>query len=204
MPRTLLFFCLLCCGFAFSPLAAHAQPVADIRPLLKALTSEQKHQLTQLLRHLGASADEDIQHAYRFLPEEHKRQVLDLLDFFRYSNRQEQLAEVVWSPDTLFLGEMVEGTVRIDSFRVTNIGRHPYWIRNTRATCDCTVIYAPGYPIMPGTSATLRVEFNSRAKLGHSRPVIVVYDNSEPNMRHILHIKAHVLSRQSIRFPWDR
>ncbi|MCS6930110.1 MAG: DUF1573 domain-containing protein [Saprospiraceae bacterium] len=182
---------------------SRAQPNADIRPLLKALTADQKQQLTHYLHQLGAQVDEDLQNAYRQLPEHRKKQVLNLLDYYRESARRELLTTVAWSPDTLFLGDVMEGTLHIDSFRVVNTGKHPYWILNMRTTCDCTVVYAPNYPIMPGESAVLRIQFDSRGKLGHSRPVLIVYDNSAPNKRNILHIKAHVLSRKRARMPWE-
>lgn len=194
---------LIPAGLFLACTAVWAQPNADIRPLLKALTAEQKQQLTHYLRHLGAQPDEEMQNVYRQLPERDKKRVLDLLDFYRESARQELLATVAWSPDTLMLGDIPDGTVRMESFRVTNTGKYPYWIERTRATCDCTVVQAPNYPIMPGESAELRVEFNSRGKLGHSRPVIIVYDNSAPNKRHILHLKAHVLPRKQAIMPWE-
>lgn len=195
--------CLIPASLFLAHAAVWAQPNADIRPLLKALTAEQKQQLTQYLRHLGAQPDEEMQNVYRQLPERDKKRVLDLLDFYRESARQELLATVVWSPDTLALGDMPDGAVRMESFRVTNTGKYPYWIERSRTTCDCTVVQAPNYPIMPGEAAELRVEFNSRGKLGHSRPVIIVYDNSTPNKRHILHVRAHVLPRKQAIMPWE-
>ncbi len=180
-----------------------AQPVADIRPQLKALTEQQRAELFNYFRHLRVQVADQAQHAYEQLTEPQKRRVIDLLDFYRRSGQEELLARVVWSPDTLVLGDMVEGTVRIDSFRVTNVGEYPYRIESTWATCDCAVVYAPDYPIMPGTSAVLRVEFKSHGKLGQSHPVVVVFDNSEPNKRHILYVKAHISARKKVLFPWD-
>ncbi len=195
-------FALFLCLFLMQT-AVWSQPVADIRPMLKALTPEQKQQLRQYLRYLGIHSDEEIQNAYRQLPERNQKKVFDLLDFYRELARQELLATVVWAPDTLVLGDMLDGTVHIDSFRVTNTGKYPYWIRYARATCDCTAIQVPDYPILPGESAVLRIEFDSRGKLGHSRPILIVYDNSTPNRRHILHVRAHVLPRKKAIMPWE-
>lgn len=185
--------------------AAHAQSVADIRPLLKALSKEQKQELTRFLHHLGAQPDDEIQGAYRQLPEKDQKQVLQLLDFYRQSAQRELLTTVTWNPDTLWLGNASEGQPLVGAFRVTNTGQYPYWIYDAKATCDCVVTSAPDYPILPGESALLRVSFNSNGKLGESRPVVIVYDNSTPNKRCILHVKAYVQTRRRIvQYPWEK
>ncbi len=181
-----------------------AQPVADIRPLLKALSKEDKNELKKYLYHLGAQPDDEIQNIYRALPESSKKKVLELVDFYRQPNWRDLLTTVVWTPDTLDFGQLEEGERAINAFTVTNTGKYPYLIDRQNATCDCTVVSAPAVPIMSGEAATLRVEFNAKQKVGQSRPVIIVYDNSTPNRRNILHVKAHVSLRQKSKFPWEQ
>jgi len=205
MSRLPLSLLLLCWCLLWGSLGAHAQPVADIRPLLKALTKEQKQELIRFLHHLGAQPDDEIQSAYRQLPEKHQKQVLQLLDFYRQSAQRELLTAVVWNPDTLWLGNANEGQPLVGAFRVTNTGQYPYWIYDAKGTCDCVVASVPDHPILPGESALLRVSFNSNGKLGESRPVIIVYDNSAPNKRSVLHVKAHVQTRRRIvQYPWEK
>lgn len=108
---------------------------------------------------------------------------------------------VVWRPDTLFFGDIYEGAILLDSFKVTNTGANPYVIKNVRASCDCTVLRFPSRPIMPGETAAIRVEFDSAGKAGHAQPGIVVYDNSMPNSRNILYLDGNVIPRKKPKNP---
>lgn len=108
---------------------------------------------------------------------------------------------VHWEPDTLFFGEINEGFILLDSFHVTNTGDYPYVIRNVKASCDCTVLRFPKEPLPPGKTATIRVEFDSAGKAGDALPGIVVYDNSRPNMRHILYLSGHIIPRKKPNNP---
>jgi len=82
-----------------------------------------------------------------------------------------------------------------DSFLVTNTGAKPYIIKDVKATCDCTVLRRPTYPLMPGETAAIRVEFDPRGKIGKTTPGVVVYDNTRPNGRHIVYLNAEVVPR---------
>lgn len=106
---------------------------------------------------------------------------------------------VIWQPDTLFFGDVYEGAILLDSFRVMNTGENPYVIKSVKASCDCTVLRFPSHPIMPGETAAIRVEFDSAGKAGHARPGIVVYDNSQPNSRNILYLDGEVIPRKKPR-----
>ena len=110
---------------------------------------------------------------------------------------------VRWEPDTLYFGDINEGMILLDSFRVTNTGEFPYVIRSVKASCDCTVLRYPKEPLAPGQSATIRVEFDSAGKAGDALPGIVVYDNSRPNMRHILYLQGHIIPRKKPKNPLD-
>lgn len=108
---------------------------------------------------------------------------------------------VQWVPDTLFFGEINEGIILLDSFKVINKGDQPYVIRSVKTSCDCTVLRFPKEPIPPGQSATIRVEFDSAGKAGDALPGIVVYDNSRPNMRNILYLSGHIIPRKKPKNP---
>lgn len=103
---------------------------------------------------------------------------------------------VDWAPDTLFFGDVYAGAILLDSFSVTNTGEHPYLIRDVKASCDCTVFKYPKEPVMPGETATIRIEFDSAGKAGITRPGIVVYDNSAPNQRNILYLEGFVIPKK--------
>jgi hypothetical protein len=108
---------------------------------------------------------------------------------------------VQWEPDTLLFGEIHEGTILLDSFKVTNTGEYPYVIKSVKASCDCTVLRYPKEPLQPGQTATIRVEFDSAGKAGDALPGIIVYDNSRPNMRTIIYLSGYIIPRKKPNNP---
>jgi hypothetical protein len=108
---------------------------------------------------------------------------------------------VQWEPDTLFFENMNEGDILLDSFKVTNTGEHPYLVRSVKTTCDCTLFRVPKKPLMPGETATIRVEFDSAGKSGVAQPGIIVYDNSSPNLRSIIYLSGYIIPRTKPKNP---
>ena len=189
----------------FFPFFLTAQPNSgDIRPMLKSLTIDQKLQLLEYMRHLGADIDNEIQHAYTRVSRKDQFKAIQFIESFKSKKQLKTLTTVNWEKDTLFFKDLTAGELLIDSFAVTNTGKAPYLIKQTKATCDCTVLRAPKHPVMPGETAYLRFEFNSSGKLGQSQPAIIVYDNSIPNKRHILYLKGNIAARKKPKkYPWE-
>lgn len=61
-------------------------------------------------------------------------------------------------------GELIEGEKIQNVFTFTNTGNEPLIISNAKGSCGCTVPRWPREPIMPGETADLLVEFNSKGK----------------------------------------
>lgn len=184
-------------------LAAQQTP-PDIRPMLKSLTQTQKLQVQEYLRHLGVNLENEIQNAYQQITATNQQKTIRYIDILKKDPSQIPPAHISWDRDTLFFDDLVEGSSLIDSIRVTNTGDTPYLIHRTKAICDCTVLQAPKYLIMPGETAVLRLEFDSSGKLGPVMPAIIIYDNSFPNKRSILYLKGNVSARKKLRkYPWE-
>lgn len=202
-----VFFRIFCLLPLLLPLsfALRAQSASgDIRPMLKSLSHDQKLQVLEYLRHLGAELDDEIQHNYEQLPQLAQAKSVQFIETLKKGKDQLALTLVNWNRDTLFFGDIPEGTPLIDSFIVTNNGRAPYLITGAQTTCDCTVLRLPEHPVMPGESAVLRIEFNSSGKLGATTPAIIVFDNSLPNKRNILYLKGNITLPKKLRkYPWD-
>jgi hypothetical protein len=190
---------------AFSwPVLAQKEHIKDIRPLLKSLTPEQKLQLLNYLRHLGADIDNEIQQAYERVAMTNQHYVVEHIGLLKKGESNWTPAEVKWNRDTLQFGKISEGTHIIDSFAVRNTGATPYLIRGTKTTCDCLILKSPDHPVMPGETAIVRFEFDSRGKRGVAIPAIIIYDNSFPNKRSILYLKGEITPRKKIRKnPWE-
>lgn len=63
-------------------------------------------------------------------------------------------------------GDITEGEIIQNVVTFTNTGEEPLVITNARGTCGCTIPKWPKDPIMPGETAELLVQFDSKNK-GH-------------------------------------
>lgn len=183
--------CLCFIGFAG---ALSAQP-ESIRSTLREMTTSQKMQLLDYLRYSGANLDREIQSVYEQLSPEKQIRAVKYLELLNRGLDSIPRTTVSWNRDTIRYGQIEDGAIVLDSFRVTNTGVYPYIIKEVKTSCDCTILQFPKYPVMPGESATIRIEFDSQGKLGHTTPGIVVYDNSTPNARTIVYLDGAVLPR---------
>lgn len=198
-------FLLFSVFFLLTPaLLAQREHLKDVRPLLKSLTLEQKLQVLDYLRHLGAGIDTEIQNAYEQVSYQNQEKAVTHIDLLRKGENQWPAAQVVWNRDTIFFPKIPEGNRLIDSFVVRNTGSTPYLVRDVKTTCDCVILKWPDQPVMPGESAVVRVEFDSRGKRGVSTPAVILYDNSLPNKRSILYLRGEITPRKKIRKnPWE-
>lgn len=190
--RLSIFFLLLVNGIMLQ-----AQSIGEMRPYLDTLTVEQKLQLLEYMRHQGASLDREVAQSYLQLDKDKQERTLQYirLQLLKKTGEKEDRTTVRFSRDTMFLGKLEEGEIILDSFLVTNTGARPYVIRDVKASCDCTVLRRPTFPLMPGETAAIRVEFDTRGKIGLATPGIVLFDNSRPNGRQIVYLRAEVLPR---------
>ena len=168
-----------------------------MRPYLDTLSVEQKLELLEYMGYLGSSLDRAVAQSYLQLDKNKQDRALQYirLQLLKKSGEADDRTTVRWDRDTIQIGQVGEGEVVIDSFLVTNTGALPYIIKDVKATCDCTVLRRPTYPVMPGETASVRIEFDTRGKIGRTTPGVVVYDNTRPNGRHILYLNAEVLPR---------
>jgi hypothetical protein len=171
-------------------------PPADIRTQLKALTVNEKLKLLEYMRYMGTNLDKEVQHTYEQLSNEKRNRALAYIDMQKAGDGADvPRTTVEYHRDTVNFGNIVEGIVVIDTFQFTNTGNAPYIIREVKSSCDCTVLKRPEFPIMPGETSTLRVEFDSNGKAGTSQPGVIIYDNSSPNGRNIVYLKGSVSPR---------
>ncbi|WP_194777356.1 DUF1573 domain-containing protein [Pararhodonellum marinum] len=78
-------------------------------------------------------------------------------------------------------GDITQGDKVEHTFVLKNTGSAPLVISNVAATCGCTVPKWPKEPIAPGSSAEIKVTFNSAGKMGKQNSVVRIYSNaSEP------------------------
>lgn len=94
--------------------------------------------------------------------------------------------EKVWDFGTITDGERVSHT-----FKFRNTGKSDLIISNATASCGCTIPVWPKKPIKPGEEGEIKVEFNSKGKIGNVTKDINVIANTNP-VQTILKIKVQV------------
>jgi len=191
-------FFLLLFFWAFThQMSAQTVAIGEMRPYLDTLSVDQKVELLNYMRYLGSSIDREVAQSYLQLDKSGQDRALQYirLQLLKKQAGTDDRTTVRWAQDTIQVGQVGEGEVFTDSFMVTNTGAKPYIIKDVKATCDCTVMRRPTYPVMPGETAAIRVEFDTRGKIGRTTPGVVIYDNTRPNGRHIVYLNAEVVPR---------
>ena len=173
-----------------------AQPQPAPNKDWRNLPIEEKLRLLEYMRTIGGNIDQEIQQMFARLDSADQHKAGLYVQSLQQSTGDAMRTYVRWSHDTVRVGKITEGTFYLDSVRVTNIGTQPYEIGHIKTSCDCTVIRHPTFPVMPGETAVVRLEFDSRTKRGAFIGGIVIYDNSRPNSRSILYMEGEVVPKQ--------
>jgi Protein of unknown function (DUF1573) len=187
---------MLCFSGAFSALEAQNDSLPDLQPLLSTLNADQKNKVLDYAHFLGAFYGIDA--TCKLLNAGNQERVRRYIAVLKNTGKPEPTT-VRWDRDTLPFGSIEEGYILLDSFMVVNTGTAPYIIQGAKSSCDCTVLHYPEFPVMPGDSAMIRIEFDSARKVGRARPGLVLYDNSRPNRRNILYLDGIVLPRKTVK-----
>jgi len=82
-------------------------------------------------------------------------------------------------------GDIYQGDKVEHTFTLENTGTQPLIITNVQTTCGCTATEWPREPVLPGDSASLKVNFNSAGKYGRQNKVISVISNAVSPMNQV-------------------
>jgi hypothetical protein len=91
-------------------------------------------------------------------------------------------------------GKIKEGVMSRTAFVFTNTGDAPLLISSAIGSCGCTVPEWPKEPIKPGEKGEIKVEFDSKDKLGEQLKTVTVSSNTNP-MNNVLTVKCNVLPK---------
>jgi hypothetical protein len=89
-------------------------------------------------------------------------------------------------------GTITQGDQVSTDFIFTNTGKSELNIRETKASCGCTVSKPEKDTLQPGESSTIKVTFNSRGRRGIQQKSISVFSNDPSNPTQRLTIKAKI------------
>ena len=187
-----------CFLVAFTPLQGQNSVVPELLAQLGTLNTEQRGKVLDYTHHLGAFRGKSVEASCLQLNAQNQGRVSHFIAFLTNPGKPVPTT-VRWTRDTLYFGQIEEGFILLDSFTVINTGNAPYTIESTKSSCACTVLHYPDFPVMPGDSATVRIEFDSMGKAGHAMPGVILYDNSRPNRRNILYLDGTIEPRKAVK-----
>jgi Protein of unknown function (DUF1573) len=163
--------------------------VEHLRQELSQMNLQEKQKLLAHMQALESGVNAQILSYFEHLTPKQQQEVLAQLN----ANKNKAVPSVKWDTETYDFGDVQEGESLTKIFVVTNTGNAPLSIHDAKSNCGCTVPKFPKHPVEPGQSDKVVVSFDSSNKLGMVDQNVVVYDNSSPNQRSILKIKANVL-----------
>jgi hypothetical protein len=89
-------------------------------------------------------------------------------------------------------GTIKQGESVTTNFIITNNGKEPLNIRQTRATCGCTASTPEKSNLRPGESSNIKVTFDSSGRSGEQSKTIFVFSNDPTNPTQKMMIKGVV------------
>lgn len=90
------------------------------------------------------------------------------------------LTTVEFDESTFDFGTILEGERVVHTYTFRNTGTEALLITSAKGSCGCTVPAWPRDPIAPGETASLTVEFNSKAKNGRRNQKVTITANTNP------------------------
>jgi hypothetical protein len=109
----------------------------------------------------------------------HKDKIAD--DFAKMNEQALKDSTTVQIIDSSFdFGKVMDGEKVEYNYRFRNTGTKPLVIVNATASCGCTVPQKPEKPIMPGEIGFIKVEFDSRSRVGMVHKSITITSNAHP------------------------
>ena len=93
--------------------------------------------------------------------------------------------EITFEETSFDFGDIYQGDKVEHIFNLENTGTQPLIITNVQTTCGCTATEWPREPVLPGESASLKVNFNSAGKFGRQNKVISVISNAVSPMNQV-------------------
>lgn len=115
------------------------------------------------------------------------------MDFDSWKRKERRnAAHIELNTETLYLGEIKSGAVRVEPITIKNTGKSPLVIKRIDTDCSCALLQLKQRTIAPNKQVTVNVKFDSLYKEGNQSKVLVLYTNDPSNPITSLTVKATV------------
>ncbi len=113
-----------------------------------------------------------------------------LFSFFTSLAQEKAVGELSFETEEIDFGTVMQGENGLRAFKFTNTGDAPVVISDVKSTCGCTVASAPDAPVLPGETATIEVNYDTK-RIGKFSKAITVISNARES-RKVLKIIGEV------------
>lgn len=110
------------------------------------------------------------------------------------ANTTDNVAVISFTEKEHDFEEIKQGDIVEHTFHFKNTGKLPLVIAGVQTTCGCTATKWSNQPIMPESSGSITVQFNSSGKIGIQNKVVTVKSNASNQIERIV-IKANILTK---------
>ncbi len=102
----------------------------------------------------------------------------------------------IFSPEPNFsFNEVVEGQTVEHEFEIINQGNADLIINDVKASCGCTAIQPPKKILKPGEKTKIKIEFDSRGRIGPQKKYVYVFSNDPKTPQYRLTFDAVVVEK---------
>ncbi len=112
------------------------------------------------------------------------------LSSFSIYAQDEAKGELTFKTETIDFGAVMQGENGLRAFSFTNTGNSPVVISDIKTSCGCTVASAPDSPVLPGETAQIEVNYDTK-RIGKFSKSITVISNARES-RKILKIIGEI------------
>ncbi len=100
----------------------------------------------------------------------------------------------LYLPETQYnFGQVKEGNVVSHTFQLVNKGQAELEVKDIKTSCGCTAAMLSGSKIRPGESATLKIDLDTKNRVGKMSRTITIVSNDVEQENKVLTIYAEIL-----------
>jgi hypothetical protein len=100
-------------------------------------------------------------------------------------------ADFAFEKELIKLGKVKEGEVLNFEYLFTNTGTEPLLISDIKVACTCTKFEFPKSPIAPGEKGIIKVNFDTKNKIGYQDRTLEIFSNAKKSPK-IIRFKVDV------------
>ena len=89
-------------------------------------------------------------------------------------------------------GEVAEGVIILDSFKVYNKGGGELYIRRVVGDCNCTTAAINKHVLPKGDSTTIHFKLDTKGKIGDVEQCVIIEANTDSTIHYIM-LRANVI-----------